>query len=277
MSRGRTRSWGPNILITGRLISHQWSTLLTDSPVPEPEDLAFASIVVGRLPQAPSPPKRATDTDEPIMALTNQASPAGPGARRMNGSTGGGRSERTWKLVALAATLALIGFITYAATRPHHPRPAAYPVTPPAALARGSEAPAFTLPRLGGGPPVSLAGTRGTPTVVNFFASWCRNCQAELSAFAALSTQKAGRVAIIGVDSNDANGSAAQRLLARAKATYPVGIDSDAKVATSFLLSALPVTYFLDSDGRVVHVAFGAQTLSSLDRWAGASTGQVKS
>jgi hypothetical protein len=39
-------------------------------------------------------------------------------------------------------------------------------------------------------------------------------------------------------------------------------------VATSFLLTALPVTYFLDAEGRVFHVSFGAQTLASLDHWA---------
>jgi hypothetical protein len=78
----------------------------------------------------------------------------------------------------------------------------------------------------------------------------------------------AGRVAIVGVDSNDANDSAAESLLAKAKATYPVGIDSNARVATSYLLNALPVTYYLDAAGRVVYVAFGAQTLASLDHWA---------
>jgi thiol-disulfide isomerase/thioredoxin len=182
------------------------------------------------------------------------------------------KDERVWKLVAALAVLLLVGFIVYVATRSHHARPAPYPVTPPAVLAAGSQAPSFVLPRLGGGQPVSLASTRGMPTIVNFFASWCRNCQAELSAFGALSGQMAGRVAIVGVDSNDANGSAAESLLAKAKATYPVGIDSNARVATSYLLNALPVTYYLDAAGRVVHVAFGAQTLASLDHWAKALT-----
>lgn len=171
--------------------------------------------------------------------------------------------------MALAAIVALVGFTVYVVTRPHSPRSVGYPVTAPATLAVGSEAPPFTLPRLGGGPPVSLSGARGMPVVVNFFASWCEDCQNELTAFAALETRTAGRVSIMGVDSNDGDGSSAATLLAKVHATYPVGLDPDAKVATSYLLTALPVTYFLDAEGHVVHVAFGTQTLASLDHWVG--------
>ncbi len=125
----------------------------------------------------------------------------------------------------------------------------AFPSARAATLPLGSTAPDFALPRLGGGPVVSLSATRGTPTVVNFFASWCPDCQAELAAFAALATRTSGRVSVIGVDSNDGTGAAAQTLLTQARASYPVGMDTDAKVATGYLLSALPVTYFLDSPG----------------------------
>jgi cytochrome c biogenesis protein CcmG, thiol:disulfide interchange protein DsbE len=179
-----------------------------------------------------------------------------------------------WMALAALAGLVLIGFIVYVVTRPHPAPPAAYPAAPPATLARNSQAPLFVLPRLGGGRPVSLADTRGTPTIVNFFASWCPNCQAELSAFASLSSQMTGRVAVVGVDSNDANSVTAESFLAKAGATYPVGVDSAAKVATSYLLAALPVTYFLDGDGRVVHVAFGSQRLATLRHWAALLTEQ---
>jgi thiol-disulfide isomerase/thioredoxin len=108
--------------------------------------------------------------------------------------------------------------------------------------------------------------------VVNFFASWCPDCQAELAAFAALAARTAGHVDVIGVDSNDHEGAAAQTLLSKAQATYPVGLDPDAKVAGSYLLNALPVTYFLDGGGHVVHVAFGTQTPASLARWTDALT-----
>jgi peroxiredoxin len=180
--------------------------------------------------------------------------------------------DHLWMAVAAVAGLFLVGFIIFVITRPHHPRPVSYPVSPPEALAVGSVAPAFTLPRLGGGPAISLSGARGTPTIVNFFASWCRNCQAELSAFAQVSNRTDGKLAIIGVDSNDTDTARAESLLAGAGATYPVGIDGTAKVATDYLLAALPVTYFLDAQGRVVHVAFGAQTVSALNHWADALT-----
>ena len=56
--------------------------------------------------------------------------------------------------------------------------------------------------------------------------------------------------------------------LARAHATYSVGVDAGAKAATSSLLHALSVRFFLDSEGRVVPVAFGAQTVKSLSHGA---------
>ena len=197
-------------------------------------------------------------TDEPIAATT--VPPAAPPARA-------GTDDRVWKILAATAAVALIGFIVYVATRPHPSRAVPSPTTPAATLPLGSQAPGFSLARLGGGPPVTLAATHGTPTVVNFFASWCPDCQAELTAFGGLANRTAGHVDVIGVDSNDNDGAAAQTLLSRAEATYPVGVDRNATVATAYLLDALPVTYFLDGQGRVVHVAFGTQTLASLTRW----------
>ena len=183
--------------------------------------------------------------------------------------------DRVWKILAAVAALVLVGFIVFVVTRPHHPRVTAFPATPPATLPLHSTAPEFTLPRLGGGPAVSLTSTRGTPTVVNFFASWCRDCKAELAAFGTLAARTSGRMAVIGVDSNDNSGSAAQTLLTAAKATYPVGVDPNATVATSFRIDALPVTYFLDAQGRVVHVSFGTQTLAALEHWSAVLTGQA--
>ena len=72
---------------------------------------------------------------------------------------------------------------------------------------------------------------------------------------------------MVGVDTNDSDRPAAIRLLDHAHAAYPVGIDPIAKVATRYLIEALPVTYFIDSQGRVAGVAFGQLTYPDLHSW----------
>jgi len=198
-----------------------------------------------------------------------------PMATPSSGTAATRSDDLVWKVLALVAGVALAGFIVYVVTRPHSTRTASFPVAPVTTLPIGSTAPAFALPRLGGGTPVTLAASRGTPTVVNFFASWCRDCQAELAAFAGLADRTQGRVDVVGVDANDGDGSAARVLLTKAGATYPVGVDSQAATATAYLLSALPVTFFLDAQGRVVHVALGTQTAASLTHWTDELTGKA--
>ncbi len=188
------------------------------------------------------------------------------------GTTSPKRGDRWWWIMAAVAAAVLLAFIVFVATRHIRPKPVSYPVTPVATLPTGSTAPSFSLPRLGGGQPVTLASTQGTPTVINFFASWCKDCQAELGNFATLSARTAGHVTVIGIDANDADGPAAEALLANAHATYAVGVDGNATTATAYRLTALPVTFFLDARGRVAHVALGTQTLASLTHWTDALT-----
>ena len=211
------------------------------------------------------------------MSVTPEERSAGSAPTpRAQGSTEGSRderrrargSERVFKLVALVAGLLLVAFVVVIVARgsPRSPE-VTFPTSVPPSLAVGSPAPSFTLERMGGGAPVSLSTFHGTPVVLSFFASWCPHCREDLSAFAAIAHSSAGRVQVIGVDSNDGDGSAAQRLLARAGSNYPVGVDPHASVAQLYRIVALPVTYFLDGEGRVVGVDFGQQTVSRLEPW----------
>jgi thiol-disulfide isomerase/thioredoxin len=188
-----------------------------------------------------------------------------PAGRRPKGT------DRVFKWVAAAAGAALIGFVVFVIVRgPSHPSApgsAALESPPPPTLRPGTTAPAFSLPSLGGGDAVSLAAFRGRPVIVNFFASWCPDCRAELNAMATVAQRSAGHVAVIGVDSNESSDSAATQLLTAAHATYPVGLDNSAKVATRYLIDALPVSYFVNAEGHVVGAALGPQTVTSLQRW----------
>jgi cytochrome c biogenesis protein CcmG/thiol:disulfide interchange protein DsbE len=180
-------------------------------------------------------------------------------------------TDRAFKWVAAVAGGILLGFVVFVIVRgpsqPAGPGSAALKVPPPPTLKPGTTAPAFSLPALSGSDAVSLAAFRGTPVIVNFFASWCPDCRAELEAMATVARNSAGRVAVVGVDSNESSNSAAIRLLTAAGATYPVGIDPNATVATQYLINALPVSYFVNADGHVVGAALGPQTVASLQHW----------
>jgi cytochrome c biogenesis protein CcmG/thiol:disulfide interchange protein DsbE len=148
-------------------------------------------------------------------------------------------------------------------------RPVTQDTTPsvPVGL-QGAVAPGFSLPRLGGGAPVTLASYRGRPIVITFFAHDCQYCQEEVQAFAVASRQLAGKISFVAVDSVDSDPGAALALMRHAGDDYPAGADPDGRVAQSYLVVGLPESVFVNGLGRVVDVQTGAQTVSEIERWA---------
>ncbi|MGH9297187.1 MAG: TlpA family protein disulfide reductase [Acidimicrobiales bacterium] len=144
-------------------------------------------------------------------------------------------------------------------------------------LHKGSPAPAFSLTRLGSGGPVRLTTRSGHPVILNFFASWCADCRAELSTLAAGShsvAATAASVTFIGIDSNDPSPGAARSLLAGAHATYVVGIDRNESVAALYDVPGLPTTFAIDGNGLIAAEVVGRVTHSELDRLIGEISGR---
>jgi cytochrome c biogenesis protein CcmG/thiol:disulfide interchange protein DsbE len=115
-----------------------------------------------------------------------------------------------------------------------------------------------------------LSAERGRVVVLNFFATWCDNCRAELPLLQQLHTQRhpAG-VDVVTVDFNDSGD--ARGFLAPYGIGFPALLDPGSKVGHAYLLSGLPVTFFIGRDGRVAHVFHGqlsdatlAESLSGL-------------
>ncbi|MGH9919421.1 MAG: TlpA family protein disulfide reductase [Nitrososphaerales archaeon] len=174
------------------------------------------------------------------------------------------RADRYVKPLALVACVALVGFIAFAVVSASSHPARSFPAVPPASrLAHGEAAPAFRASRLGGGAEVSFTGRSPLPTVVNFFASWCTDCVAELDAFGAVSRHTPG-TRFIGVDSDDPNQKAAEQLLRRAGISYSVGVDGSGAIANRYLVAALPVTFFISASGSVESALFGAASASEL-------------
>lgn len=112
--------------------------------------------------------------------------------------------------------------------------------------------PDLTLPCLGQGPAVRLAGLRGTPLVVNLWASWCKPCRAELPLLAQLDASTSA-VQLLGIDVED-DASSAVSLLIDTGVHYPSVRDTGRATQPSLRWVGLPMTVLVGADGVVRHV-----------------------
>ncbi len=183
-------------------------------------------------------------------------------AERAGGIEGGAavvrRGPRRLVLAAwlVAGVAALVALLTVSVARP--PTPVDTPIV-------GRPAPAFDLQTLDGGR-VSLTALRGSPIVLNFWASWCIPCRDEAplltAADAAYRTQG---LRILGVVYQDSTENA-RAFMARYGQTYPGLLDQDGRTAIDYGVFGIPETFFIDRSGVVRSRQVGALTEAELRR-----------
>jgi peroxiredoxin len=173
-------------------------------------------------------------------------------------------AERFFKPIAITASVLLAGFITFAVVSANTHHSATFPpVAPPSRLSLGTRAPAFSAASLGAQGRVRYPGHSTKPVVINFFASDCANCVAELDAFATVS-KGTTKATFLGVDSEDPSPATAERLLHNAGISYPIASDGSGSITTHYLIAALPVTFFIAANGKVMERLFGQANVSEL-------------
>jgi cytochrome c biogenesis protein CcmG/thiol:disulfide interchange protein DsbE len=102
-----------------------------------------------------------------------------------------------------------------------------------------------------------LRSLRGTPVVVNVWASWCGPCRFEIPFLQRAFREHGTKVAFLGVNSDDAAGNAA-RMVRELPMPYPSVVDARANLAGKLGARGLPVTVFYDADGKQEYVHQGA-------------------
>lgn len=132
------------------------------------------------------------------------------------------------------------------------------------APAVGHPAPDFEAPLLGGDS-FSLAAARGTPVVLNFWATWCGPCRNEMPALENAAQRYEGKVAFLGVDQGE-DAATIQGFLDELGLTFPIALDEDQAVgADLYNVTGLPTTYFIDGEGTIRRVWMGEMNSITLE------------
>jgi len=100
---------------------------------------------------------------------------------------------------------------------------------------------------------VGLNEFRGHPVVLNFWASWCPPCRAEVGVLEQAYLRYRGRgLVVIGIDAESDSWQTSALFLRQHGVTYPAGRDVRGTIARDYRIGNLPTTYFIGADGRIV-------------------------
>jgi len=128
---------------------------------------------------------------------------------------------------------------------------------------RGAVAPDFALPGLDGAA-FRLSDYRGKVVLLNFWATWCPPCRAEMPSMEKLYQVYRDRGLVILAVSGDRGGKAVVESFVQERGvTFPILLDPANEVFAQYGVRGLPTSYLLDRQGRVVSAEAGARDWNS--------------
>lgn len=171
----------------------------------------------------------------------------------MTPTVGPATAVRRWFTVAiLLLAAAAAGYVVAPYLSP--PTAAEGPVS--VGLKVGDRPPNFTLTTVTGHR-LTLWSLTGHAVWVNFWATWCVWCKAEMPAMESIYRQEHGRIDVVGVDVQESPPAVAAFLAAH-HITYPVVLDTTGIVSTRYDVTGLPKSIFIAPDGRITAVVTGS-------------------
>ena len=132
-------------------------------------------------------------------------------------------------------------------------------------------APDFTVTDADGSE-VHLSDFEGKPVVLNFWASWCGPCQSEMPDFEEAYAKYGEEIHFVMVNATDGSRETvedAKDFIAQSGYTFPVYYDTSYDASTTYGITGLPTTFFIDAEGYVVAYGVSALDAETLEKGIG--------
>lgn len=134
----------------------------------------------------------------------------------------------------------------------------------------GQRVPTFQLASLSG-ETVDLADYEGRPMLLNFWATWCPPCRMEMPHLERASRDYADAgLVVVGVNQQESTRQVTS-FVEEMGLSFPMLVDPDGRVGSSYGASSLPMSVFVDAEGRVTAVHRGGLTQAQIDDYLSAT------
>lgn len=106
---------------------------------------------------------------------------------------------------------------------------------------------------------VTLSDLKGTPIMLNFWASWCPPCRREMPAMQNAYTQyrEEGFVILAINATNQDNLNAASEFISDHGLTFPILLDTYGQASNDYKVRSLPTSFFIDQNGIITDIVIG--------------------
>ncbi|MDQ4077625.1 MAG: TlpA family protein disulfide reductase [Chloroflexota bacterium] len=125
--------------------------------------------------------------------------------------------------------------------------------------------PEFTLHTFDG-EEIAIGDLQGKPVIINFWASWCRECDKEMQLLQQTHERYGDEIVLLGVDHVDTEAKALA-YLQQYGITYPNGPDLGGRIANAFNIKGVPETFFIGPDGTIRGMHLGPLDQAALAGW----------
>lgn len=121
----------------------------------------------------------------------------------------------------------------------------------------GNFAPDFELETLDGDV-VSLSDFKGQKIILNFWATWCPPCRAEMPDFEEAYVDDNLEILAVNLTESESNESRVHSFIDELGLTFPILMDRASNVSDMYEVRTYPTTYIIDSEGMIQFRALGA-------------------
>jgi len=112
---------------------------------------------------------------------------------------------------------------------------------------------------------IELTSLHGKVTLVNFWATWCGPCRAEIPDLVALQNKYRDQLQVIGISEDEVSSDLVRRFTADQGVNYPIVMLTPELEKVFSGVRALPTTFLLDREGRLVQKHFGMLTMATTE------------